>query len=485
MIRKDYFFTSNKMSKKNIVIIGGGWAGIMSARVLTDYTDKFNIYLIEKEPTIGGVANSEFTDQCIIEYCWRVYFDEYYLVNQMLQDSNIFTDLCKVQDTILVDGISNKSFMEKLKMTYLEYMDYFQWPVGLRIKMMYVYMLPDFMLYPLYKNTIAYDYFDKDPFIAVLIGPILGFEIAKTNLYTFVKRIRDSKRIATKWQVSSHAPHRFIFPAILEFLQRKKVLVKTGTTVTKIENRIVYTSAGKIKADEIILACTLGTLDILPSHTPSLIIEKLQALKKYGSQNYLALNFYFSEPLGPDNNYILMNQPWFPIIETKRLSGWIDDIRQFCKPQIKEVWNVGVSDYLPSKNGKILYQCTLDQAIAETVEQVATDAFIKKLKTPTGKTFAQVFLRAEAHSFWLKKGKLQSKYPKFCPNVKTMDELLDYTYPEFDNFYFCGYYCMPTGQYGMAMETSAYTGVMTAQKLLQNYDLELPPVYKEIVEEKY
>lgn len=473
------------MYKKNIVIIGGGWAGILAARVLSDYTDQFNIYMIEKEPTIGGISNSEFTDQCIIEYSWRVYFDEYYLVNQILKDSNIYSDLCKVNDTILVDGITNKSFMEKLKMSYLEYMDYFKWPVGLRLKMLYVYMIPDFLLYSLYKNTIAYDYFDKDPFIAVLIGPILGFEIAKTNLYTVVKRIRDSKRTASKWKVSCHAPHRFIFPAILDSLLRKNVKVKTGTTVTKIEKGIVYTSAGSIKADEIILACTLGTLDILPKHTPAPIIEKLQTLKKYGSQNYLALNFYFSESLGPNNNYILMNQPWFPIIETKRLSGWLSDIRQFCKPQIKEVWNVGVSDYLPSKNGKILHQCTLDQAITEAVEQVASDPFIKKLKTPFGKTFSQVFLGAEAHSFWLKKGKLQSKYPKFCPNVKTMDALLDYTYSDFDHFYFCGYYCAPTGEYGMAMETSAYTGVMAAQKLLQNYDLELPLVYKNIVEEKY
>jgi hypothetical protein len=346
-------------------------------------------------------------------------------------------------------------------------------------------MLPDFMLYALYKNTIAYDYFDKDPFIAVLIGPILGFEIAKTNLYTVVKRVRDSKQTSTKWKVSCHAPHRFMFPAILDFLLQKNVQVKTGTTVIKIEKGIVCTSAGKIKADEIILACTLGTLDILPLHTPSLIIEKLQTLKKYGSQNYLTLNFYFSESLGPKNNYILMKQPWFPIIETKRVSGWIDDIRQFCKPQIKEVWNVGVSDYLPSKNGKMLYQCTLDQAINEAVKQVASDLFIKKLKTPSGKTFTQVFLRAEAHSFWLKKGKLQSKYPKFCPNVKTMDALLNYTYPDFDNFYFCGYYCSPTGEYGMAMETSAYTGVMAAQKLLQNYDLALPEIYKKIVKEKY
>lgn len=473
------------MSKKNIVIIGGGWAGILAATVLSDYIDQFNIYMIEKEPTIGGISNSEFTDQCIIEYSWRVYFDEYYLVNQILKDSNIYSDLCKVNDTILVDGITNKSFMEKLSMSYLEYMDYFKWPVGLRLKMLYVYMMPDFLLYSLYKNTIAYDYFDKDPFIAVLIGPILGFEIAKTNLYTVVKRIRDSKRTSTKWKVSCHAPHRFIFPAILDTLLRKNVQVKTGTTVTKIEKGTVYTSAGSIKADEIILACTLGTLDILPKHTPSLIIEKLQTLKKYGSQNYLALNFYFSESLGPENNYILMNQPWFPIIETKRLSGWLGDIRQFCKPQIKEVWNVGVSDYLPSNKGKILYQCTLDQAITEAVEQVASDAFIKKLKTPSGKTFSQVFLRAEAHSFWLKKGKLQSKYPKFCPNIKTMDALLDYTYPDFDHFYFCGYYCTPTGEYGMAMETSAYTGVMAAQKLLQNYDLELPLVYKNIVQEKY
>ena len=283
------------MSKKNIVIIGGGWAGILAARVLSDYTDKFNIYMIEKEPTIGGISNSEFTYQCIIEYSWRVYFDEYYLVNQILEDSNIYSDLFKVNDTILVDGITNKSFMEKLNMSYLEYMDYFKWPVGLRLKMMYVYMMPDFLLYSLYKNTIAYDYFDKDPFIAVLIGPILGFEIAKTNLYTVVKRIRDSKRTSTKWKVSCHAPHRFIFPAILDYLLRKNVKVKTGTTVTKIEKGMVYTSAGKIKTDEIVFACTLGTLDILPKHTPAPIIEKLQTLKKYGNQNYLALNFYFSE----------------------------------------------------------------------------------------------------------------------------------------------------------------------------------------------
>jgi len=149
------------MPKKNIVIIGGGWAGIMVARVLSDYTDKFNIYMIEKEPTIGGISNSEFTDQCIIEYSWRVYFDEYYLVNQILKDSNIYSDLCKLQDTILVDGISNKSFMEKLNLTYFEYMDYFKWPTSLRLKMMYVYMMPDFLLYSLYKNTTAYDYFGK------------------------------------------------------------------------------------------------------------------------------------------------------------------------------------------------------------------------------------------------------------------------------------------------------------------------------------
>jgi len=483
------FWCYNKIMKnspkKTILIVGGGWAGIQTAFALSDFLDRFEVILVEKEKSIGGIANSEVSKQCVVEYSWRVYFDQYYLVRRILESAGVASELCPLQKTLMVEKKSgNPSFQKLARMTPRALMDYFDWPVGRRLKFLFLYYLPDPLLYSMYKNTIAFDYFDKNPFIGALIGPVLGLEITKASLYTFISLARGSKLRVNQYHVSCHAPHRYMFPAIHKMLKKRGVKILTGCEVTSIERGRVETKQGVFEGDEIVLACTRGMKPILGGCRGfSGIRARLGILEKTGCQFYLSMNFYFSEPLGPPQNYILVNQPWNPIIETKRTQEWKQDIRTMCTKSIQEVWNVGVSDFIMGKNNKILRECTLEEAIQETILQVSKDPCVASLRTKSGKNFTQVFLGAEAHSYWTtddnkkinKKNKktLHTRYPKFSPNAWSLDSMLSTSYPELAGFYFCGYYNEPTGRYGMSMETSSYSGVLAGQEILHKYDLEL------------
>ena len=192
------FWCYNKIMKnspkKTILIVGGGWAGIQTAFALSDFLDRFEVILLEKERSIGGIANSEVSKQCVVEYSWRVYFDQYYLVKRILETAGVASELCPLQKTLMVEKKSgNPSFQKLARMTPRALMDYFDWPVGRRLKFLFLYYLPDPLLYSLYRNTIAFDYFDKNPFIGALIGPVLGLEITKASLYTFISLARGSK----------------------------------------------------------------------------------------------------------------------------------------------------------------------------------------------------------------------------------------------------------------------------------------------------
>jgi len=50
------------IKKKSIVIVGGGFAGLVTAYFASKFFKKNNIYLIEKSNSLGGLYNSASFD---------------------------------------------------------------------------------------------------------------------------------------------------------------------------------------------------------------------------------------------------------------------------------------------------------------------------------------------------------------------------------------------------------------------------------------
>ena len=188
-------------------------------------------------------------------------------------------------------------------------------------------------------------------------------------------------------------------------------------------------------------------------------------------QYYLSVNLYFSEPLGPNKNYVLINQPWQPIIETKRTKAWQKYIQGDCDSRIREVWNVGVLDYIPGiKHRKMQQNMTLSEAIDETIYQVKRDKYIQNLRTLDNKTFDDVFIGYEVNDTWTNRnGKIYTANPKFSLNPNCVKNLIPIDPKQYSNLWFAAYYCVPAFKNGVSMEASSGIGFTCGRLILKKY----------------
>ena len=468
--------------KKNIVIIGAGWGGLSAAHLLSK-NKGLNITIIEKEKNIGGQATSEFKNLCYVEYSWRVYFDRYYNLKNILQEIGIPCSLTPLGDSCISYKGKCIKFSDFQNMTLYSMLRTFNIKLKTIIKIIYLYLLPEKTIYNRYKNTRFVDYVGENPFLLMLAGPILGLEAKKVSvptIYSLTNRFFSmGKKINikdNKWKVTTGPPNVSIFDKWKPYLEKQGVKFKVNTSCKKVdpENNIVYTDKETYNADQIIVSCSLSSaVKITKSlSTKSKSIKNLEKLYPC-FQNYFSINFYFSEKLGEIYNHILIDQPWQPIIQAKRTKKWTLLINKECKDNIEDVWAVAVIDNFQGKHiKKKLKNCSIKEVIEETTYQLKTDKYIKSLRSCSGKSFEDLIIGTEIYHYWKNKnGKIFTPNPKFSYNAGYTDYLIE-TSPEDvpPNLHFGAYYCN-NGYYdgtGVSMECSCKNGLLAGRDVLKS-----------------
>ena len=273
----------------------------------------------------------------------------------------------------------------------------------------------------------------------------------------------------TKWQVTSGPHNESIFIHWTIFLKNKGVNFILGQkgNVIQIKNInkkwVIHTIDKIYTVDKLVISSSLlSTIKLLHKYRQLNTIQNLIKLKPC-LQNYLSINFYFTQKIpNMPKSLILMDRKWIPIIEVKK---WPKYIKK-CK-RIKAVWNVGVYDLVKGeKCKKYLRNCTLNQAINETIYQVRTDPLIKKMIP----NFDTIFYKTEVFPYWSdKKDKIYTCNPKFSINAGYSQYLID-PIPkevEFRNLYFAAYYCK-SDIAGITMEKSCRIGTNIGKHIINN-----------------
>lgn len=477
--------TPSKHNNKKIVIIGGGWAGISAAYLLSK-NKNFEVIIIEKEDKIGGQASSSFRKSCNVEYSWRVYFDLYHCVKKILKDANLLGKLCQINPTIITDNKNSlpidKIFDNKNIYQILKYYDVDNMTI---IKLLYLLTLPQNILEKFYNNTCFVEYLNNYDIFKLLAGPVLGFDPKKVCIPTVLNLTRNklsSKTLGYKdYHVTCGPPNDELFNYLSDYLKSNKITILLNTEcfeINKIYNEkiLVKTNCGNIECDEVIISSSLYSLTKLMAKFKNKDLNKKLYELKSCLQNYFSMNLYLSEELGPNHNYIILKEPWQPIIETKRQKLWKSYIKKYCNPKIKDVWNVDVFDFYPGHNGKILRDCSIKEVINETMNQIKNDKYISSLRSKAGKSINDLILGQEIHNFWKEKnGKIYTTNPKFSINMNAYENLLDYNYKSIGhNIWFAAYYCKPSFRFGASMDNSSFIGLNCGKLIYEKYGISIP-----------
>lgn len=482
-----------------VCIVGAGWGGLSAAHSITlsenNASSEYNVDIYDRNDFIGGQSASVKMDKCYVESSWRVFFDDYVYVDKILKDLDVYNKNFQYLDKANIIYKDNQYSFKKFKGKSIEDIaKIFDLSFITIFKIKWLCFLPDTVLDFLYGNTSFIDFLGKNDLLIMIAGPILGQEAMKISVPAVIKAVRgmivNTNDIhLTKWRVTKYPPNEAIFKIWTNFLHAKGVKFILDTPVTSLKYKkkcwYVKTKLGYKKYDKLIMACSLKTsISLLKSQfsytsTYRNLIKMLPCL-----QNYLSVNFYFSEKFGemPNFNwktskrthiYIIIDKPWQPIIEVKTpIQGWNDMIKNDCK-SIGEIWNVGVLDYIKGDGiNKFLRDCNYEEAIQETVHQVRTNSIISKLRSISGKSFDEIFLGCEVFPYWKESSKkIVSTDPKFSLNATCEKFLID-SFPKDIPLAFSAYYCKSEHK-GVSMERSAEIGTKVGISLIEKYQQEL------------
>jgi len=476
----------------NITIIGGGIAGLSAATILCEIPN-LKVTLYEKEKNIGGQAMSTYTENCNVEYSWRIFGNMYYnLLNIFFTklkikdefvplDSNCFIDNNKIESAYL--GVTNQLYA---MLSYMKFSNYY--------KVFEMFILSNERIFKEY-DINAYEHFDKNPIIQTILGPFLGMDANKVSLAGAMKNIYSTTDTKTydfnptsTSLLTKNPTSTSIFSHWEKYLRGKGVVIQTSYEVESVDildNRInsiivksnMTSEREHVVSDEYIFACSLEPiLKLFEYKYTCATLEKMKTLKN-DKQLYFTINMYFSKKITNREckQEIIVDMPWKPIIQRKLT--WDTDVMNRCNfkgVKIEEVWNVGFLDYNKGLyNHKILSDCSLEEAIKEGVNQVKENPYIRSIIAEMNEEFEGIYIGAE-HWYQFKNnssGKLISTNPKFSINVGTMKNMPDaYNADMPTNMYLAGYYVNSTVG-GVSMEASCETGLTAGKCIIDKYGL--------------
>ena len=434
---------------------------------------------------------------CNVEHSWRVFNVNYHNLWYIFSKLDILDNFTEIKNNCVVNNskyfylgnclrsalFNNISISEKIY-NYYKYFDIFFCCKERNITQ--------------YDDIYAYDHFNKNNFVKLLLGPYSGLEPTKVSLSGIYKNcysLLENKNYGYVPNTKKNIEEIFGFITKLPtndaiFDNWEKYLVNKGIKIIKnsnltniniINNKIQSININNytIYGDEFIFGCSLRDINkvIKNINIPNSLKQQLNLLEQGNLQLYFTFNIYFKQKLEIKcDTFTLLEEPWSPIIQRKIHWGKIIDKCKSNKDNvtipIREVWNVGLLDYFKGTNNKILSECNLEEAVNEGIQQIKHNEYIQNIFYLNNTTFDECYIDFECfETFKNVNNKLIDTNPKYSVNVGTIKNTPS-TQPKDlpENMYLSGYYV--DNEYGGAtMESSCITGLNAAEMIIKKYKL--------------
>jgi len=483
------------MTRKRIIIIGGGIAGLSAAHFLSDYSD-LEIILFEEQDEVGGQARSMFGNYCYIEYSWRIFGKVYHNINKIIDQIGANNNFALLENPCIVNS-ANSVYYGGLSYINLTKILFKNTDYNLFNKLLVLITISKDRAINMYDNVNALNYFNKDPIIQSIMGPFLGMDANKISLSGYYKNILSTcdttkyKFTPANTRISKHPTQESLFKPWLKYLTSKGVKIYTKSKLIDIDihdNRIKSITIKNnnkffnILANDYIFTCSLKSLNKIINtnsyFTNKNITYSLKQLEN-GLQLYYTINLYFSIKLENKidlkcDEFVLTDTKWKLIAQRKHL--WNDSILNKCSKnnkQIKDVFNIGFLDHNKGVLfNKILSKCSKQEAVQEGIYQFKTNDFVKNIFRQYNTTFEEVFVGYED---WFEfrndeKNNLISDNPKFSTNVGLLKFMPKNAHPnDLPNNMFLGGYYVNSTMGGVSMEASCETGLCAGLLVVEKY----------------
>lgn len=463
------------MTKPKIIIIGGGIGGLSCATSLAE-TGEFDISIYESD-IIGGQASTQKSALCNTEISWRVFLGFYdnlfQIINTIGARDNFYNltdgNVCinnENSENIIVSTLKQHSWSQLSQIFKLLILDKDR-------------AIND------YHHVKACDVLDSD-IMKIVIGPYYGLEPSKVTLSTFYKFTYNYFQSNNPTEISRYPTSDSLFNPWRKYLELKNVKIyehhALENVVTnkegKIEELIIKNKS--YKANEIVLASSLKPIvDIFNNNVHLAKSEVGYKLNKIisGQQFYISVNFYWKKTVIPNMKchiYTFTNG-WVPIIIKRFINN--DYVEKHCHPEIKEVWNIGLADYLVGNYvKKYTSQSSFEEIVYEIKMNLIHSEHFQKYFDFENYSYEDYFYDYEFDERYYQK--LPST-EKFSINQGIEENLMHSHEPSLGNVYFSSYFTKNSVG-GASMETSCEIGLNAAKEICNKYQIEnfRSPIYK-------
>jgi len=472
------------MSNPKILIVGGGIGGLSCATALAE-TGKFDISIYESD-ILGGQASSQKSKLCNTEISWRVFGDFYTNISSIIIDINAKKNFYVVKENDTCSFNQKNGEVNLINIFY-----YLNWEQT--FKVLNLFFLCKDRLVTNYHNITAFSYFGKNKFLDMILGPYSGQEPTKVTLsaltkftYSYYDKPHINDNFSNRNKLTKYSTSDSLFNPWKKYLQNKGVKIYENNKLTNItysNGRINNLTINNktYNANEIVFACSLKPLlEIFNknNYLKNTIINKKMNILGSGQQFYISVNFYWKKDIIKDKKCHIYTFPngWMPVIIERFI--YSDYLENNCNKNIKEVWNIGIADYvLGNYVKKFTSQCTFEEIVYEIKMNIMNSEHFKNYFDFENNTWDDYFYDYEFDDRYYKK--LPST-EKFSINKGIEENLLSNNEPELgDNVYFSAYYVKNTVG-GASMESSCEIGLTTADLICKKYKVENPrkPIYK-------
>jgi uncharacterized protein with NAD-binding domain and iron-sulfur cluster len=226
--------------KKNIIIVGGGVAGLSVAHFLSNYSNEFDITIYESENDIGGQARSMYGNYCFIEYSWRIFGSKYHNLNKIFKELDIEDNFSFLDNPCII----NKNNVQYGELSYYNLMKRIISSKGfdfnLLNRLLNISTICRDRAINDYDEIGALDYFKNNELLQTIMGPFLGLEANKLSLSSYYKNIlatQDYRRFSftpRNARITKYPTQESLFIPWKKYLQNKGVKIITNTRINNI-----------------------------------------------------------------------------------------------------------------------------------------------------------------------------------------------------------------------------------------------------------
>lgn len=438
---------------KTVIIIGGGISGLTASHELLKLN--YNVILLERNDIVGGLARTYQDEKkkiCPIEYSWRAYGNYYHNTYNIMKEipyknGYVIDNLVPVNTLGKIQNCNNdNNYINQEHTQKLRFQDY-------------IILLPYLFKYlsscqernivnfsPInYRKFLETKHISKKGIdrLGKMIGPFWGMDYNNASLYDIfqtIEMILSNEEKKLSYNITKYPTNYAWFDPWIIYLKKKGLDLRVNNKVSKITiqngkiQKITVLDKTKKKYSDIYgdyyINCTGPEVleELLKPYQKNKIIQPLyhniKNVALHGYQIQMSVYFYLDRQIGLKPGFLyLPNSPWLLIIIPYSKVWGNNHLRQFCKPQIKEVVSVGICQ--PYEKGLFIKKkwenCTEEEIKIETWYQMVNDSQFKNVLCLEGDiTDIQILDFNIWNSYEFNNGYLKTFEPKWSNNVNTI-----------------------------------------------------------------